>query len=89
MQLISTTQLRTKSKELVKVLKEGRSVDLIHRSQVIGEIRPKHEGKVLTRKDIEDIKRIAKEMNLPKTSYRQREKLYLKHLMEKYGKGLS
>ena len=41
MQYITTTQLRTESKELVKVLQEGRSVDLIHRSRVVGEIKPK------------------------------------------------
>lgn len=89
MQLITTTQLRTKSKELVKVLRQGYSVDLIHRSRVIGKIKPMDEAKPLTKESIEMIKKLAKELNLPKLSYKERERRYRKHLMEKYGKGLS
>jgi hypothetical protein len=89
MQVITTTQLRTKSKQLIKTLEEGYSVDLIHRSKVVGEIKPKDEPKVLTLKDIKQIEKIADELNLPKTTYAQREKNYRKHIMDKYGKGLS
>ena len=89
MQVITTTQLRTKSKELVKVLQEGYSVDIIHRSRVIGKIKPMDEVKPLTREGIEKIKKLAKKLNLPKLSYKEREKRYRKHLMEKYGKDLS
>lgn len=88
MQAITTTELRTKSKELVKVLQEGHSVDLIHRSRVVGRVQPAQEPKPLTKEDIEKIKKLAKELNLPRLSYGERERRYRKHLMEKYGEGL-
>lgn len=89
MQFITTTQLRTQSKKLVDSLKKGSSVSLVHRSEIIGEIKPKKEVKPFTKHDIRDLKKIAEELNLPKTSYKERERRYKKHLMEKYGKGLS
>lgn len=90
MQFITTTELRTKSKELVKVLQEGRSVDLIHRSKVVGRVQPVvQEAKPLTREGIEKLKDLAQELNLPKLSYKERKRRYRKHIMEKYGKGLS
>ena len=85
MQYITTTQLRTKSKKLVEVLLEGRSVDLIHRSKVVGKIHPSYDPKPLTKEGIEKLKRLAKELNLPKMSYKERERRYRKHLVEKYG----
>lgn len=87
MQIITTTELRTKSKELVKALAEGRSVDLIHRSKVVGEIKPKIDDPRPF--DLEAFAKIVDSLNLPKTTYAQREKIYRKHLMDKYGKGLS
>lgn len=90
MQYISTTDLRTKSSELVAELKNGGKVSLIHRSQVIGEIMPKKEKpKTFTKSAIAKLEKLARELNLPKTSYKERERIYRKHLMEKYGKGLS
>lgn len=86
MKYITTTDLRTKSSELVDSLKRGESIELIHRSKVIGEIRPKKEVKPF---DVKALKRLARSLNLPKTTYAQRERIYRKHLMEKYGKGLS
>lgn len=87
MQVITTTQLRTKSKELVKVLQEGRSVDLIHRSKIVGEIKPKiHDPKPF---DPDKVAEIAGKLNLPKLSYKERERRYRAHLMKKYGKSLS
>lgn len=90
MQTITTTELRTRSKELVKVLNEGQSVELIHRSRVVGEIKPKtFKEKPLTQEDIKQLQKLAEEMHLPKLSYKERDRIYRKHLMEKYGKGLS
>lgn len=89
MQYITTTELRTKSKKLVEVLLEGRSVDLIHRSRVVGRVQPIQEPKPLTKEGIEKIKKLAKELNLPKLSYQKRERIYRKHLVEKYGKNIS
>ena len=89
MQYITTTELRTMSKKIVKTLSEGRSVNLVHRSRIVGEIRPKNQEKPLTKEGIKELKKLAEKLNLPKTNYTQREKIYRKHLMEKYGQGLS
>ena len=87
MQYITTTELRTKSRKLVEILREGRFVDLIHRSRVVGEIRPKiYDPKPF---DPDKVAKIARKLNLPELSYREREKRYRAHLMKKYGEGLS
>lgn len=87
MQYITTTELRTKSKELVETLLAGQSINLVHRSKVVGEIKPKiYDPKPF---DPDKMAAIARKMNLPKLSYKEREKRYRKHLMEKYGKSLS
>lgn len=88
MQYITTTQLRTKSSQLVKALENGEHVELIHRSKVIGEIKPRYDKKPLTKEDIKKLKKLANKLNLPKLNYKEREKIYRKHLEEKYGKDL-
>ncbi|MEK7592413.1 MAG: hypothetical protein AAB508_03380 [Patescibacteria group bacterium] len=90
MNLITTTELRTRTSELIKALLAGESVDLIHRSQILGEIKPKkYQSKPFTKETIERLASITKKMNLPKLTDKQIETRYRKHLMEKYGKGLS
>lgn len=89
MQYITTTQLRTKSSQLVATLKKGGSVSLIHHSKVIGEIKPKIEAEALTKEAVKELKKLAEQLNLPKTSYKEREISYRKQLTEKYGQGLS
>lgn len=89
MQYITTTDLRTKSSELVNSLSKGEVVSLVHRSKIIGEIKPKRELKPITKADIRQLKNLAFELNLPEISYKQREKIYRKHLTEKYGQNLS
>jgi antitoxin (DNA-binding transcriptional repressor) of toxin-antitoxin stability system len=42
---MTTTNLRKKSAQLVKTLKKGESVSLIHRSKVIGVIEPIKENR--------------------------------------------
>lgn len=87
MQIITTTQLRTKSKELVKTLREGRSVDLIHRSKIVGEIKPKvYDPKPF---DPDSFLKIVKKLNFPKLSQRQIETRYRKAMMKKHGKDIS
>ncbi len=87
MEYITTTQLRTKSSKLVKALQKGSSVFLMHRSKIIGTIQPNsYEGKPF---NVEAFKKAIKDLNLPKTTYAQREKIYRSELMKKYGKGLS
>lgn len=90
MNFVSTTELRTKSSELIKSLKKGESVSLIHRSKVVGVIKPAQtESKVFTAEKIKELERAVEELNLPRTSYAEREKRYRSHLVKKYGQGLS
>lgn len=89
MDYITTTDLRTKSSELVYMLKNGLSVSLMHRSKIIGEIKPKKSAKIFTKESAQKLKNLADKLNLPTLSHQERERRYGKHLMEKYGKGLS
>lgn len=89
MDYITTTNLRTQSSELVETLKRGGVVSLIHRSKVVGVIKPVKVVKTLTKTDIDQLKKAAKSLNLPNISYKERERIYRKHLMDKYGKGFS
>ena len=87
MQIITTTELRTKSKDLVKELREGRSVDLIHRSKVVGEIRPKiYDPKPF---DAQKFLEIVKKLNFPSLTPKQIETRYRLAMIKKHGKGLS
>jgi hypothetical protein len=70
----------------VEALKNGDSVTLIHRSEVVGVINPPQpEPK---RFDPEAFQKAIDKLNLPKTSYKQREKNYRAHLEAKYGKAV-
>lgn len=89
MEYITTTNLRTQSTALVDTLKKGGVVSLIHRSKIVGVIKPKKEPKVLTKSDIAKLIELAEKLNLSKFSYKQREGRYRKHLVSKYGKDLS
>ena len=89
MDTITTTNLRTQSSKLIDTLKKGGVVSLIHRSKVVGLIKPQKETKVLTLEDIKQIKAISQNLNLPKLSYEERENLYRKQLLNKYGKDIS
>lgn len=87
MNYITTTDLRTKSKELIKVLREGHSVDLIHRSKVVGEIRPKiYDPKPF---NAQRFAKIVNKLNLPSLTPRQIEARYRAAMIKKHGKGLS
>lgn len=85
MDYITTTDLRTRSSKLIEALKMGSSVKLIHRSQVVAEIKPYKEGKPF---DAVAFEKTIKSLNLPKTSYKERDRIYRKHLEEKYGKSV-
>ncbi len=90
MNYITTTQLRTKTSHLVSELQKGKKLMLMHRSKVIGEIGPaQSQIKVLNAKRIADLKKAIEALNLPATSYAQREKIYREQMEKKHGKGLS
>ncbi len=57
MNYITTTELRTKTTWLVAILKKGESVFLIHRSKIIGEIRPIRKQKPFTKYDTEKLQK--------------------------------
>lgn len=87
MNYITTTQLRTETPELITALMYGQNVNLIHRSQVIGEIRPK---KTATKTfDADSFIKAVKALNLKPTTQTEREKNYRSHLEKKYGKNIS
>jgi len=87
MNYITTTELRTKSVSLVEALLAGDSVDLVHRSKIIGEIRPKKEQiKVF---DAKRFSAIVKKLNLPHLTEKERDKRYRAAMEKKHGKGIS
>lgn len=89
MEYITTTQLRTKSSRLVSDLKKGKKLSLMHRSQVIGEITPISSSVEKVIFDVKKFKEAMKALKPKKLIPREdRDKIYRKHLMEKYGKGL-
>lgn len=87
MQNMTINDLATKTSQLVKTLKKGGSINVMHESKVIGKIHPAiPDPKPF---DVEGFKKAVKKLNLPKTTYEEREKRYRSHLMKKYGQGLS
>jgi len=87
MNLITSTELRTKVPLLLDLLSRGETVDLVHRSKVIGEIKPKM--RIPKPFDPDRFIAAVSKLNLPKLSNKQLENNYRKHMMNKYGKGLS
>jgi len=89
MNYISTTELRTKSVDLVEALLAGKSIDLIHRSKVVGAIVPKI---ITTNKPIDPLK-FAKTLKKlepnKKVSYRQLMKNYEHYMMYRHGPNIS
>ena len=84
MEYITTTELRTKSPELIKALRKGKTITLLHRSEVVGDIKPaKHKAKPF---DVKKFKKLIEALDLPPTTPAQREKIYREHLEKKYGK---
>ena len=90
MNYITATDLRTKTVELIETLKRGEEVSLIHRSKVIAIIKPiKKEPKPFDINTLNKLRKLAKNLNLPKTTPKQGERIYRSHLVKKYKKGLS
>ena len=89
--MITTTELRTRSKELVKTLKEGGSVDLIHRSKIIGVFKPIEETKKpLTLAQLKELEALLTSIRPKKLVPRkERNKVYRSNLEKNYGKRIS
>lgn len=87
MNYITSTDLRTKSSQLIDSLLRGTAVSLIHRSKVVAQIQPIEEtGKFF---DASSFKFIINNLNLPSTTPAERKKNYNSHLLNKYGKDFS
>ena len=92
MQTITATELRTNTRQMIDSLKKGEEFMLIHRSDVVGVIKPKSStdtGKVLTQQGVDELQKALRELGLHKLSRKERDRRYRSHLMKKYGKGLS
>lgn len=87
MDYITTTDLRTKSSDLISSLKRGLSISLIHRSTIVGKIIPSvHEDvKIINGKRLADI---IQQLDLPKLSLKEIDRRYRSVMMKNYGKGL-
>lgn len=87
MNFITTTGLRTQTSKLIETLKKGGDISLIHRSKVVGVIKPSE--KISKPFNAALFKKHVKDLNLPKTTPSQRARIYMNHLQKKYGKGIS
>ena len=85
--MITTTELRTHVPLLIEELRRGETVELVHRSKVIGEIKPKM--KIPKPFNPDRFIAAVSKLNLPKLTHKQMERNYREHIMKKYGKGLS
>ena len=86
MDYITTTDLRTKSSDLVNSLKNGMAVSLIHRSKIVGTIIPKSnmQTKTISVKKLEEK---IERLNLPRLSLKEIDRRYRLAMMKKHGKG--
>ena len=85
MQYITTTQLRTKTSSLISTLAQGLSVSLIHRSKVVGKIKPAKKS-LVTITDIDDFNDFLDSLKPKKQlSPKQEAKAFTNHLKKKYG----
>ena len=88
MQYITTTELRTKSKDLVNELFNGKVVKLIHRSKLIAKVIPGYETGI----KVIDSKRLQKKidaLDFPRITLKEMDRRYRYAMMKKHGKGLS
>lgn len=87
MNLVTFTELRTKSNEILQLLQMGKEIDLIHRSKVVGTIKPK---KIKSKGfDAEAFMKITAKINHPILTDKEIEKRYRAAMMKKHGKHLS
>ena len=84
MNIITATELRTKTKELFEAMLNGEEISVVHRSKVIGVFKPKKtKGKIF---DAKKFGEIVEKMNVPRLSQEDREKRYRGAMMKKHGK---
>lgn len=88
-QFITTTQLREQSSKVVSRLFLGEDITLVHRSKIIGVIKPL----TFSSKSIENLNDFQSTLSAlkPKTviPYEKRKKIYTRYLKKRYGQGVS
>ena len=89
MEFITSTQIRSQFPKAIATLRLGKSIRVIHRSKVIGNLTPEDEPKVFTQKDADAIKANMRRMNLPILTDAEIEKRYRAAMMKKHGQHLS
>lgn len=98
MQVITTTQLRTNATQLVQALGQGKTVKLIHRSKIIGDVAPLASDELVQRRKVSipfskavEIaqKEFFKQGKLLPQGDKELMKAYYNQLLEKYGKNIS
>jgi antitoxin (DNA-binding transcriptional repressor) of toxin-antitoxin stability system len=88
MNYITTTQLRTQTPPLIDAIMAGRTIKLIHRSQVVAMIVP-FDNKPSRPFDSKKYLELTKHLKTPKLTQAQRDKNYREHMINKYGAHLS
>ncbi|MBI3559670.1 hypothetical protein HY087_00895 [Candidatus Gottesmanbacteria bacterium] len=87
MNLITSTQLRTKVPEVIATLLAGGSVDLVHRSQIVGAITPKvPQTKTIS---VRELQKKIDALDLPRITDKEIDRRYRSAMMKKHGQGLS
>lgn len=87
MNMVTSTELRTKMPEVIQALLAGESIDLIHRSQVVGAITPKtRQTKTISARELQ--KKIDA-LGFPPMTDREIDRRYRAAMMKKHGQGLS
>lgn len=87
MQLITFTELRTKTKYLAETLKKGGEVGLIRKSKTIGKIIP-HSGYGLKRINSKKLQKKIDDLDFPHLTDKEIDRRYRAAVMKKHGKGL-
>ncbi len=86
MQFITTTELRTKSTELIQQLQQGNVVPLIHRSKIVGMVVPAKQSRSKA-VSAEVLRAFHKKFGLKtNTTVEEREKRYTEQIEKRYGK---
>lgn len=87
MQLITTTELRTRTRELVSILLSGQSVDLIHRSKIIGKVSSTIKSSLKTI-DSRVLQKKIDKLPFPFITPKEIDRRYRIAMMKKHGQGL-
>jgi len=84
---MSTTDLRTKSSQLIKHLLAGDSVSLLYRSKIVGQIIPQEDQLESEKK--QPLSYLLKKLRPTKNFPQDYRKAYRKRLKKEYGKYFS